>query len=261
MNKPFRFAIVMLLWALAENTTWAADWGNLKGRFVLEGKAPDRPLLTINKDVEFCGKHEPRLEKLVVHTQDQGIANVVVWLDVKSGEKVAVHESYAAREKAMIRLENRGCRFAPHISVLRTGQTLLIDNPDRVDHNTAAGLDRNTPFNELTPAGKSAQKNKFTQPEKLPAPIQCSIHPWMNGWLVVKDHPYVAVSDEHGRFEIKSLPAGEHTFVVWHEVPGYISEVNRNGQIEGWKKGKVTLKMTNDEFDLGEIKIRSTTFE
>lgn len=239
----------------------AADWGNLKGQFVLDGNVPERPLLTINKDVEFCGKHEPRLEKLVVDSQDRGIANIVVWLDVKSGEKISIHESYTMSEKATIRLANKGCRFEPHVTILRTGQTLLIDNPDQVDHNTAAGLDRNSPFNELTPAGKSAQKNKFTQAEKLPAPIQCAIHPWMTGWLVVKDHPYVAVSDEHGRFEIKHLPTGEHTFVVWQELSGYLSDVSRGGATETWKKGKVTVKVSTDGADLGEIKILPKVFE
>ena len=218
-------------------------------------------MLQINKDVEFCGKHEPRLEKFVIHPQDQGIANVIVWLDVKVGEKVAVHESYSKSEKATVRLANKGCRFAPHVSVLRTGQTLLIDNPDEVDHNTAAGLDRNSPFNELTPAGKSVERKKFDQSEKLPAQIQCAIHPWMIGWLVVKDHPYVAVSDEHGHFELQHLPVGEHTFVVWQELPGFIAEVNRGGQMETWKKGKVTVTITADGTDLGEIKIQPKVFE
>ena len=257
------FVAIVCVLAVGGNASVArcAEWGNLRGRFVLDGKAPERPLLQINKDVEFCGKHEPRLEKLVVHPQDQGIANVIVWLDVKAGVKVAIHESYSPAEKAKVRLSNKGCRFDPHVTMLRTGQTLLIDNPDQVDHNTAAGLDRNSPFNELTPAGKSAERTKFDQPEKLPAPIQCAIHPWMTGWLVVKDHPYVAVSDEHGRFEIKHLPVGEHTFVVWQEVSGFIPEVTRDGKSETWKKGKVTLKIMADGNDLGEIKVLPQVFE
>ena len=266
MKNVLKLSLLSFVFCFSEatQTTFmasAADWGDLKGRFVLDGNLPERPLLTINKDVEFCGKHEPRLEKLVVHQRDQGIANIVVWLDVKAGDKIAIHESYSKSEKATIRLANKGCRFEPHVTILRTGQTLLIDNPDQVDHNTAAGLDRNSPFNELTPAGKSAQKNKFVQAEKLPAPIQCAIHPWMTGWLVVKDHPYVAVSDEHGHFEIKNLPMGEHTFVAWQELSGYLSDVNRGGAAETWKKGKVTVKVSTDGADLGEIKILPMVFE
>ena len=239
----------------------AADWGNLKGRFVLDGESPERPVLQINKDVEFCGQHEPRSEKLVVHREDRGVANVVVWLDVKTGDNVAIHESYAQSETATIKLANKRCRFDPHVCVLRTGQTLLIENPDQVDHNTAAGLDRNNPFNELTPAGQSVERKKFVQSEKLPAQIQCSIHPWMTGWLVIKDHPYVAVSDEHGRFELKNLPTGERTFVVWHEVAEYLQEVTRDGQTEAWKRGRVTIKLPRGDTDWGEIKVAPSVFQ
>ncbi len=218
-------------------------------------------MLQINKDVEFCGKHQPRSEQLVVHSEDRGIANVVVWLDVKPGEKVAVHESLTKEVPALVRLENKGCRFDPHICVLRAGQRLLIENIDAIDHNTAAGLDRNNPFNELTPAGKSAERKAFGQPERLPCQVQCSIHPWMLGWLVVKDHPYVAVSDEHGRFELKSLPVGEHTLVVWQEVPGPVSEVIRGGQKENWKRGKVSVKVTSDNVDWGDVLLPPALFQ
>ena len=83
----------------------------------------------------------------------------------------------------------------------------------------------------------------------------------MIGWLVVKDHPYVAVSDEHGHFELQHLPSGEHTFVVWQELSGFIPEVTRGGQMETWKKGKVTVTLTAAGADLGEIKIQPKVFE
>lgn len=258
-----RLALACLLLALAalSATAGAAEWGSVRGRFVLEGVAPERPKLVINKDVEFCGKYEPRTEKLVVHPDDRGIANVVIWLDTKLGEKVAIHPSFEESASAKVKLANKGCRFDPHICVLRTGQTLVIDNPDQVDHNTAAGLDRNSPFNDLTLAGRTVERLGFKQPEKLPAQVQCSIHPWMTGWLVVKDHPYAAVTDEHGRFELKHLPVGEHTFVVWQEVPGFVTKASRGGNVETWTRGKVTIRITPETTDLGEIKIAAETLQ
>lgn len=252
-----RLAFTSLMITMASASTNAADWGTIKGRFVLDGPSPERTILTINKDVEFCGKHEPRSEKLVVHREDRGIANVVIWLDTKTGEKVAVHPSFEESATTKIKLANKGCRFDPHICVLRTGQSLVIENPDQVDHNTAAGLDRNQPFNDLVPTGKSSERSKFTQSEKLPSQVQCSIHPWMIGWLVVKDHPYVAITDEHGRFELKNLPTGEHTFIVWHELPGIVEEVARNGKSETWKRGKVMVRVSTGETDLGEVRLKA----
>jgi plastocyanin len=244
-------------WAVMAAATMAsaADWGTLKGRFVFAGSPPEPVKLQINKDIEFCGKHEPRAEKLVVHREDRGIANVVLWLDVKAGDKVAIHPAFETTATAQIKLANRGCRFDPHICVIRTGQSLLIENPDQVDHNTAAGLDKNDPFNALTPLGKTSERPRFKHAERLPAQVQCSIHPWMTGWLVVKDHPYVAVTDEHGRFELKNLPAGEHTFVVWHELPGYVESATRGGQSEVWKRGKVAVRVVAGETDFGEVRL------
>ena len=255
------FAFVGLMVAMASISASAADWGTIKGRFVLDGQPPERPKLTINKDTEFCGKYEPRSEKLVVHREDRGIANVVIWLDTKPGEKVDVHPSFDASASAKIKLANKGCRFDPHVCVLRTGQSLVIENPDQVDHNTAAGLDRNQPFNDLVPMGKSSERPKFAQSEKLPSQVQCSIHPWMIGWLVVKDHPYVAISDEHGQFELKKLPVGEHTFVVWHELSEFVQEVTRNGKTETWKRGKVTVRVSTEPTDLGEMRVANGDFK
>ncbi len=255
-----RLSLVSLMVAIASTVAIADDWGTVKGRFVFDGTLPERPKLVLNKDVEFCGKHEPRTEKLVVHAGDRGIANVVIWLDTKPGEKIAIHPSFEESASAKIRLSNKGCRFDPHVCVLRTGQTLMIENSDQVDHNTAAGLDRNAPFNDLTPAGKSVDRPRFTQSEKLPAQVQCAIHPWMIGWLVVKDHPYVAVTDEHGRFELKNLPVGEHTIVVWHELSGVVQEVTRNGKTESWKRGKVTVRVSTEATDLGDVRVASDKF-
>lgn len=255
-RRDIRQAVwVNLVIALASAVTNAADWGTVKGRFLLDGPPPEQPKLQINKDVEFCGPHNPRAEKLVVHREDRGIANVVIWLDSKPDEKVAIHPSYEDIAKLKVKLANKGCRFDPHVCVLRTGQTLLIENPDKVDHNTAAALDRNDSFNSVTFAGQSAERSRFIKSERLPAQVQCGIHPWMTAWLVVKDHPYVAVTDEHGRFELKNLPTGELTLVVWHELPGYVSEATRGGQTESWKRGKVTVRVSTGETDFGEVRL------
>ena len=81
------------------------------------------------------------------------------------------------------------------------------------------------------------------------------------GWLVVKDHPYVGVTDEHGRFEMKNLPAGEHTLVVWHELPGFVQEVTRNGKMESWKRGKVTVRVAPVPTDLGDVRVTADAFK
>jgi hypothetical protein len=43
----------------------------------------------------------------------------------------------------------------------------------------------------------------------------------MVGWLRIFDHPYFAVTDEDGKFEIKLAPAGNYSLMSWHEAVGY----------------------------------------
>ena len=39
----------------------------------------------------------------------------------------------------------------------------------------------------------------------------------MNAEMLVVEHPYYAVTDEAGRFELTNVPAGEYQLVAWHE--------------------------------------------
>jgi hypothetical protein len=44
----------------------------------------------------------------------------------------------------------------------------------------------------------------------------CRIHPEMEGFIVVLQNRYFAVSDRDGKFEIKDVPPGSYTVGVWH---------------------------------------------
>ena len=39
-------------------------------------------------------------------------------------------------------------------------------------------------------------------------PFKCDVHGWMNAYVGVLDHPFFAVTDEDGKFELKGLPPG-----------------------------------------------------
>ena len=85
-------------------------------------------------------------------------------------------------------VDNKNCRFQPHVSILRVGQTLVIKNSDTVGHNTKAEAFKNTSFNDIIPAGQEIKKT-WDQPETLPVKIGCSIHTWMGGWILVRSIP------------------------------------------------------------------------
>jgi hypothetical protein len=235
-------------------------WGSLSGKFVYDGTAPKPEPLAITKDAEFCGKHQPVNEELLVNSENGGIQNVVVMLYLKPREKApAPHPDYAAAKSESVRLDNAGCRFEPHVLAMQAGQKLIVGNKDEVGHNTNAALS-GQPFNELIGAGQDLEKS-VDSPERTPAPVSCNIHPWMRAYLVVTEHPYVAVTDENGEFKIENLPTGEWTFQVWQEKAGNIQNVQIDGKTHDWDKGRTTFAIHEGENNVGEIKVAPAVFE
>lgn len=233
-------------------TVGAQEWGHLRGQFVLKGDVPEPVTLDIERDAEVCGRIGLVDESLLVNKEGLGIRNVAVWLDSKTA--VPVHPDLRDLSKP-VTIDNKDCRFEPRMAALRTGQTLILKNSDPVAHNAAVYLNRSSPFNEVI-SGSTPIERVVKTPETLPARVDCSIHAWMKAWLVVTDHPYVALTDADGRFELKNVPAGTWRFRLWHERRGSLVQVIRNGQDEKLDKGAVTVEIRPGETsDLGTIQI------
>jgi hypothetical protein len=68
----------------------------------------------------------------------------------------------------------------------------------------------------------------------------------MKAWVRVFDHPYFAITDGDGKFEIKNAPAGDFRLVIWHEGVGWV---------KGGKTGTpITIKAGGDT-DLGKVEM------
>ncbi len=242
--------------ALAVSAVHADEWGTIKGKFVFGGAAPAATELKADKDVEVCGKHKLLAEELVV-SADKGIATVVVFVRDKG---VKVHPDLAAPGDKVV-LDNKDCRFEPHVAVVRTGQTLVIKNSDTVGHNSNVATIKNSPSNNLIPAGGEATVT-FASEEAIPAQVTCNIHPWMKSWLVVRPNPYATVSKADGSFEIKNVPAGgEIELQIWHEKAGYVGEVTVGGKAEKIAKGRKKVKVAAGDNDLGEMVLDANLFK
>ncbi|MBM4022543.1 MAG: methylamine utilization protein [Planctomycetes bacterium] len=247
----------LVLGLMAAASAHGDEWGTLKGRFVLGGDLAAAAALTVDKDVEICGKHKLLSEEVVVGG-DKAVANVVVFVRDK---KVKVKpELEAATKTAKPVLDNANCRFEPHVLFVQTGQELEIKNSDTVGHNSNIATVKNAPSNILIPAGGKVTA-KFTAEEAVPAQVTCNIHPWMKGWLVVRDNPYAAVSKADGSFEIADLPAGELELQFWHEKAGYLGEMSIGGKKETVKKGRMKRKIKAGDNDLGEVVLDAGLFK
>lgn len=252
-HKAVSLIVLMIFGMLASSgNVLAQEWGHLRGQFVLKGEVPEPVTLDIERDAEVCGKIGLVDESLLVNKEGLGIRHVAVWLDSKTA--VPVHPDLRDLSKP-VTIDNKDCRFEPRIAALRTGQTLILKNSDPVAHNAAVYLNRSSPFNEVI-SGSTPIERVVKNPENLPARVDCSIHAWMKAWLVVTDHPYVALTDADGRFELKNVPVGTWRFRLWHERRGSLVQVIRNGQDEKLDKGAVTVEIRSGETsDLGTIQI------
>jgi hypothetical protein len=250
-------AVIVGLFGLS-NAAISAEWGSVKGRFVVDGAPPKLDPLVVTKD-QHCIDSKPVNETVVVG-EDGGLANVVVFLRLPRGGKVAVHPDYEAKLSEPAVLDNNGCSFKPHISLVRVGQPFIIKNSDPVGHNTKASLVANGQFNVTIAAGQET-KTPLNRPESIPLPVNCNIHPWMQAHVLVQDHPYMAATGEDGTFEIANVPAGKHEFQLWHEAAGYLKNVKYKGGAAD-RRGRAALTIAAGQtLDLGDIKVPATSLK
>ncbi len=249
--------VVLIVTVCAVARADEPQFGTLKGRFVYDGEAPQAKPLIVDKDPIFCGKQKLFDETLIVDPKTRGIANIVIEL---LAEKPPKHANWDKLIAQPLELKQENCRYEPHICLVLTQQELNIVNRDDIGHNPKIDVLGNRPNSDLIPAGRNIQK-RFQLPERLPVSISCSIHPWMKGYIVVHDHPYVAITNAQGEFSIKDLPPGEWTFRVWQERAGFIRQVVRDNVAQEWPKGRFTVTIKPGDHDLGEMKISPKTFK
>ncbi len=116
-------------------------------------------------------------------------------------------------------LDQKGCRYIPHVIGVMVEQPLNILNTDTAGHNVHSLSSNNPQWNaSQMPMGKPIVKT-FEHAEMM-IPLRCNQHPWMVSYVSVLSHPYFAVSGADGSFEIKNLPPGEYTLAAVHEKFG-----------------------------------------
>lgn len=212
-----------------------AQWGTLKGQVVLDGEAPTlAPLVAKGnaaaKDAAVCAAQDVQDEKLVVDPDSKGIANIVVYLAKKPGK---VHPDLAKSKEGELTFDQKGCKFLPHVMVVRTDQKVRVLSDDGVAHNTHTNPLKNKAENFIVSPNdrKGISLKPMTLVERIPVKVTCDIHPHMSAYWLIVDHPYAAVTDSKGNFEIADLPVGDHEFIVWQETSGFLN-----------KNHKVTIK-------------------
>jgi len=230
------------------------NWTTLKGRITWEGKAPERKQITISVDKVACSSCRPdgKLmdEEFLINPKNKGLANVVVWLaPLDEGGKLPVNPNLGAIKK-QVKLDQPCCMFEPRVLAIREGQDVLAKNSATIPHNIrwTGHPDVNPGGNQTLPPGKDYTITGL-KAQKLPLMVECNIHPWMRGRIAVFDHPYYAVTDADGNFEIKLAPNGNYRLFIYHESGWRGGKDGRNGETIAIKVGQV-MDMGNIRFDV-----------
>jgi len=185
-----------------------ASPGVIAGGITLRANVPAPRPVVPDRDVTCCVK--PLADETLRRTPSGGIAGAVVYLaGIQAGKGWAPETAT---------LTNAQCRFEPHVLVVRAGSPITVANSDDCAHNVNTFARRNPPANATLPppaAGGRAVTRTFAVPEEIK--VVCDSHQWMSAWIVVRDNPYFAISDDEGRFQVTDVPPGRHSVTVWHE--------------------------------------------
>jgi hypothetical protein len=226
-------------------------WANLKGQIVFKGTDPGRKELPFadNPDKKAClMDKDTRDEDWIINPTNKGIKNVFVWIRPAGAAKDdpfpkdKIHPNLKMPAKAQEVIDQPCCRFIPHTLAAREGQTLLIKNSAEVAHNSKWESSNNGAYNPILPS-----KGQFQIPKPLVAEsgvitLQCSIHPWMKAHVRIFDHPYYAITDADGKFEIKNAPVGKFAVFYWHPTNGWLgARAGNKGYETDIKPGDVDL--------------------
>jgi hypothetical protein len=223
-------------------------WGTIKGQ-IIWGKSdiPERqPIKAIqdHADKKVClAKGDVLDEQFVINPKNKGVRWTFVWLaDAQGAQKdIPIHPSLKDIKDKEVVMDQPACQFEPHALGMREGQILVAKNSAPMPHNFKySGGIENPGSNPLIPPGGQVPI-KGLKAERIPVIVECGIHPWMKAWVRVFTHPYFAVTDENGSFEIKNAPAGDYRLIVWHEGIGYLGGAKgKTGQPIQIKAGEAT---------------------
>lgn len=203
--------------------------GSIKGSVILGGPAPVQKKLEVTIDQYVCGTEKDSGDLLLSARKE--LKNAVVWIENPPATAVAPAPA------AKIEMDQNGCVFIPRVVVVPAGGTVDFLNSDRLLHNIHATPKLNVSFNRTQPKDRTIPVT-FAKPEIVR--INCDLHSWMVGWVVVAAHRYYAITGADGQFTFDNLPPGKYDLHIWHERLG---TVQASATVGDQQPARVTVEM------------------
>lgn len=153
--------------------------------------------------------------------------DAVIYIDKVEGKTFPPPKEHA-------RMDQKNLTFKPHVLPVLAGTVVDFLNSDDVLHNVFSPDKCVGKFNLGSWPKGQTKSFTFKEPGCTPT-LLCNVHPEMEGFVVVLETPYYAVSDKEGNYAIKDVPAGKYTLKIWHE-----KLKGKETQVEVSEKGDVT---------------------
>lgn len=186
----------------------------VQGTVTVKGKVPARRKIDMFADL-MCVKLNKTPQEDWPILNGQNLQNAFVY--IKQGDQLNMYRFEVPETEVTV--EHKNCQFTPHVFGLQVGQRFQVLNNDPTQHNTHPVPKNNQEWNQTQAVKGPPIIKTFERPEVL-IPIKCNQHPWEKAYVSVLSHPFFAVTDSAGNYEIRGLPSGTYKLVVWHEMLG-----------------------------------------
>jgi plastocyanin len=214
----------------------SAERGTITGHVRLTATPPVNAPIRLRSDpmCDQANGGRPGTRETVIAAADGSLANVFVQLQGSLPATAVPTEP--------VNIEQRACTYSPHVVGARLGQIVRVRNSDPGLHNVHGVSDGSDTFNVSQPV--AGMTNDFRMKAEGIVRLQCDVHGWMLAFVGVSSHPYFAVTDPAGTFEIHDVPVGSYTIQAWHELYGPLTATV---QVEAGRAADVDFVYSGDE--------------
>jgi plastocyanin len=203
----------------------AAGFGAIHGRVLVSYPVTPPSPITVDKDVGVCGpSHDPG--SLVV--QGGALESCVVYL--KGPDAPSDWD-----KSGTFVMDQKTCHYVPRVLVVPLGATVTFTSSDAVLHNVKST------YKAFNAGVSKGAEQKLLCDEPAFAGLQCNVHPFMAGLLVVAENPWYVLTDSSGSFTLSKVPVGTWRIYAQHEVLG--KQARQGTPITVTKDGEVTVEL------------------